>query len=65
MHAPRRLLLIDADGLGLGRLASSAAQLFMGKDNALYIRSFDIGDYVIVLNARRIVISGTDVLIHR
>ena len=50
--------LLDARGQVLGRLASQAAQLLMGKDKPNYVPYLDMGDYVVVVNAREIKVTG-------
>ncbi|HFL8794778.1 MAG TPA: 50S ribosomal protein L13 [Candidatus Azosocius sp. HAIN] len=50
--------LLDASGKTLGRFASKIAMILMGKNKCLYAQHIDIGDYVIVVNAKKIMISG-------
>ena len=50
--------VIDAKGLILGRLATKIATILKGKEKAYYTPSMDTGDFVIVLNAEKIVLSG-------
>lgn len=50
--------LIDADGAILGRMAVKIATRLMGKDKPIYTRHVDTGDYVIVINAEKIRVSG-------
>lgn len=50
--------LIDASGLTLGRLASSISSILKGKHSVHYTASMDYGDYVIVVNSDKIVITG-------
>ena len=50
--------VIDADGLVLGRLASEAATLLRGKHKPTYSTHLDTGDYVVIVNAEKIVLSG-------
>jgi large subunit ribosomal protein L13 len=49
---------IDADGLVLGRLATFVADRLRGKDKAHYTPHTDCGDYVVITNADKIVLSG-------
>tara|TARA_B100000989_G_scaffold295935_1_gene278062 strand:- start:1052 stop:1516 length:465 start_codon:yes stop_codon:yes gene_type:complete len=51
-------LLIDADGLVLGRLASFIAKLLKGKHKPTYTPHLDCGDNVIVVNAKKIKLKG-------
>jgi large subunit ribosomal protein L13 len=50
--------LVDADGRTLGRLASEIAQRLRGKHKAIYTPHIDTGDYIIVVNAEKIRITG-------
>lgn len=50
--------VIDASGRVLGKLATEAAQLIMGKHKPIYTRHLDVGDYVVVTNAGKIVLTG-------
>ena len=54
----RKWLLIDAEGKTLGRLATEIAVLLRGKHKAIYTPFADTGDYVIVTNASKIVLTG-------
>lgn len=50
--------LIDAKGQILGRLASKIAPLLIGKNKSYYVRNLDCGDYVVIINAADIKITG-------
>jgi large subunit ribosomal protein L13 len=50
--------VIDAKGQPLGRVASEAAQLLMGKHKPTYERHLPMGDFVIIINAREVGITG-------
>lgn len=50
--------LVDADGAVLGRLASSIAARLRGKHNPLFTPHVDSGDWVVVINADKIVLTG-------
>ena len=52
-------LLIDATGLSLGRLASKCATILKGKHKPQYTPHVDTGDYIIVINADKIKLTGT------
>jgi len=54
----RKWYLIDADGQILGRLASLIADILSGKNKPQYTPFMDLGDYVIVINATKIRLSG-------
>jgi large subunit ribosomal protein L13 len=53
--------LVDADGKTLGRLASEIARRLRGKHKAIYTPHVDTGDYIIVINARKIRVTGNKV----
>ncbi|MCU9986888.1 MULTISPECIES: 50S ribosomal protein L13 [Mobiluncus] len=50
--------VVDADGIVLGRLASQVATLLRGKHKPTFAPNFDNGDYVIVINAEKVVLTG-------
>ncbi|MBI4153511.1 50S ribosomal protein L13 [Candidatus Woesebacteria bacterium] len=50
--------LIDADGAILGRLSSEVAGYLMGKHKASFSRHMDSGDYVVVINAQKVKLTG-------
>jgi large subunit ribosomal protein L13 len=50
--------LIDAEGQVLGRLATQIAEALRGKDKAFYTPHTDSGDYIVVINADKIVLTG-------
>lgn len=50
--------VIDARGRPLGRVASEAAQLLMGKHKPTYERHLPMGDFVIIVNAREVAVTG-------
>jgi large subunit ribosomal protein L13 len=54
----RKWYLIDADGKTLGRLASETASILRGKKKPIFTPFIDTGDYVIVINAEKIVVTG-------
>jgi large subunit ribosomal protein L13 len=54
----RRWHVIDADGLVLGRVATRAARLLMGKHRPTYTTFLDTGDHVVVVNASRVKLTG-------
>ena len=55
---PRNWHVLDAEGVVLGRLASKAAMLLMGKTKPIYTPFIDTGDHVIVINAEKIKLTG-------
>ena len=54
----RQWHVVDADGQVLGRLASKAALILMGKHKPTYTTFLDTGDHVIVINAEKVVLTG-------
>jgi large subunit ribosomal protein L13 len=50
--------VINADGKPLGRLASEVATVLQGKHKAIYTPHVDTGDYVVVINADKVRLSG-------
>jgi large subunit ribosomal protein L13 len=50
--------LIDAEGVVLGRLAVKAANIIRGRHRASYTPHVDTGDYVVVVNAEKVVLTG-------
>lgn len=54
----RKWLVVDAEGQRLGRLASEVATLLRGKHKPTYTPHADTGDYVIVINAEKIELTG-------
>ena len=54
----RKGYVVDADGATLGRLASEVAAVLRGKNKPIFTPHVDCGDYVIVINADKIAVSG-------
>ena len=54
----RKWLVIDAEGLALGRVASQVAHILRGKHKATYTPHVDCGDYVIVINTDKMILTG-------
>jgi large subunit ribosomal protein L13 len=50
--------IIDAEGVVLGRLATQIADMLRGKDKAFFTPHTDCGDYVVVINAEKVVLTG-------
>ena len=55
----RRWVVVDAEGQVLGRLASKVAQILRGKHKPIFSPHLDVGDYVVVINADKIRLTGT------
>ncbi len=58
LEVERKWYVIDAEGLTLGRLASEIARVLRGKNKARYTPHVDVGDFVVVVNADRVVVTG-------
>jgi large subunit ribosomal protein L13 len=54
----RKWYVVDADGQVLGRLATTVATMLKGKNKAIYTPSMDTGDFVIVINAEKVTLTG-------
>ncbi|OQY09839.1 MAG: 50S ribosomal protein L13 [Marinitoga sp. 4572_148] len=54
----RKWYVVDAAGMSLGRLAAQVAKVLQGKHKPTYTPHVDTGDYVIVINAEKIVLTG-------
>jgi large subunit ribosomal protein L13 len=55
----RNWVVVDAENQVLGRLASKVAQLLRGKHKPMFSPHLDVGDYVVVINADKIQVTGT------
>lgn len=51
-------VLVDANGKNLGRLATRIANILMGKNKPTFTPGVDTGDYVVVVNAERVTVTG-------
>ena len=54
----RKWHVVDADGKVLGRLAVEVANVLRGKDKPVYTPHLDAGDFVVVINAEKVVLTG-------
>lgn len=54
----REWWVVDAKGKTLGRLASQIAVILRGKNKPIYAPNVDVGDYVVVINAEHIAVTG-------
>ncbi|MDH5745096.1 MAG: 50S ribosomal protein L13, partial [Candidatus Aminicenantes bacterium] len=54
----KKWYLIDASGLVLGRLATKVAELLRGKGKPIFSPHMDTGDYVIIINAGKVLLTG-------
>jgi large subunit ribosomal protein L13 len=55
----RQWLLVDADSQNLGRLATKVASLLLGKHKPSFTPGVEMGDFVVVINAQKITVTGT------
>jgi large subunit ribosomal protein L13 len=54
----KKWLVIDAEGVVLGRLASTVAKLLRGKHKTIFTPHIDTGDHVVVINAEKVKLTG-------
>lgn len=54
----RKWYVVDAEGLALGRVASQVANILRGKNKPIYTPNVDTGDFVIVINASKLILTG-------
>lgn len=54
----RKWYVIDAEGKPLGRVASKAAHILRGKHKATYTPNIDCGDFIIIINAEKAILTG-------
>lgn len=54
----KKWYVLDAEGKTLGRLASEAASILRGKKKPIYTPHVDTGDYVIIINAEKVEVTG-------
>ena len=54
----REWFIVDAEGQTLGRLASEIAQIIRGKKKPFYTHHMDMGDFVVVVNAEKVKVTG-------
>jgi large subunit ribosomal protein L13 len=58
LEQSRKWFIIDANGKTVGRLATEAARILMGKNKPTYTPYIDVGDHVVVINAEKVVFTG-------
>ena len=58
----RKWYIVDAEGKPLGRLASKVALILTGKNKPIWTPNVDCGDYVIIINAEKVALSGDKLL---
>ncbi|OPZ79451.1 MAG: 50S ribosomal protein L13 [Alphaproteobacteria bacterium ADurb.Bin438] len=54
----KKWYLVDAEGLVLGRLASIVSKILRGKHKTIYTPHIDCGDYVVIVNAEKVALTG-------
>lgn len=54
----RKWYVVDAEGQVFGRVASQVANILRGKNKPIYTPNVDTGDYVIIINADKVVLTG-------
>lgn len=60
VEVKRNWYLVDATDIPLGRLASKIAIILMGKNKPTYTPNVDCGDYIVVINASKVKLTGND-----
>ena len=58
LEVERKWWVVDAEGQTLGRLASTIANLLRGKNKPQYTPHVDTGDFVVVINSSKVIVSG-------
>ena len=58
----RKWFLIDVEGQVLGRVAARVASILRGKEKAIFVPHQEVGDYVVIVNAKKIVLTGRKTL---
>jgi len=54
----RKWYIIDAEGKVLGRVAAKAASIVRGKNKAIFVPHQEVGDFLVIINAEKIVVTG-------
>lgn len=62
LKSGKKWYLVDATNIPLGRLASEVAVILMGKNKVDYTPSVDCGDYVVIINASKVKLTGNKLL---
>jgi large subunit ribosomal protein L13 len=58
LEVERKWFVVDAESKHLGRLAAEIAKILRGKNKVQYTPHVDVGDFVVVVNAERVVVTG-------
>ena len=59
----RKWYVVDASGKTLGRLSSEIAKILRGKHKPIFTPHMDTGDYVIVVNAEKVKVTGKPIML--
>jgi large subunit ribosomal protein L13 len=57
-HVDQKWFLVDASGKTVGRIASKIAHIIRGKHKPTFTPNADLGDFVVVINAEKVVVTG-------
>lgn len=57
-HVDQKWYIVDATGLTLGRISSKIAHIIRGKHKPTFTPNADLGDFVVVINAEKVVVTG-------
>ena len=57
----RKWYVVDAEGVVLGRMAAQIAKILQGKNKPSYVPNLDCGDYVVVINADKVKLTGQEI----
>jgi large subunit ribosomal protein L13 len=57
-HVDQKWYIVDATGLTLGRISSKIAHIIRGKHKPMFTPNADLGDFVVVINAEKVVVTG-------
>jgi len=58
LEVERKWYVVDAEGQNLGRLCSQIAHVLKGKHKPIYSPNVDVGDYVIIINSDKVIVTG-------
>ena len=58
LEVERKWYVVDAEGRTLGRLATEVAKILRGKNKPQYTPHVDVGDFVVVVNAEKVAVTG-------
>ena len=61
----RQWFIVDADGQSLGRIATKIATILRGKHKTIFTPGLDTGDFVVVINAEKVTVTGNKDVIRK